>query len=196
MYTWTTREDGAILVDGDKLLTLPAPGDSALARIEAEWGDICARCAKRYVFRNGWLQAMIYRESVGKERAYRQERMQDGTAIVRNGRPLTGIGLLQITDPGLKGGYTDEELYDPHLNIDIGAHYVRSLFTRYGDDFPRISAAFNAGSARKGPEPWGLFATAGHVDAEVRALNTWCSLPLSESDKAEVLSHVDLRNPD
>lgn len=190
-YTWTTREDGAILVEGQPLLVLPRAEEAVLARIETQWGMALDRASDKYRLRHGWLRAMVYRESAGNARAYRQERMQDGTAIVRNGRPLAGIGLLQITDPELKGGLTDEALYNVDTNLDIGGRYVSSLALRYGDDFPRVSAAFNVGSARRGADPWGLFATAGHVDAEVRALNTWTLWPLDESERAAVLASLD-----
>jgi len=74
------------------------------------------------------------------------------------------------------------------------AKYMAELVKRYGADFPKISAAYNAGSVRaplRGFEnPWGMMSTAGHVTAEVSALNYFLLRPLSAEDRANVLAIV------
>jgi soluble lytic murein transglycosylase-like protein len=196
MYRWKMEEDGRVLVsdlpDGPWHAPLLAPADAkVLDAVEARWGDICRAAAARHGLPDGWLQAHIYRESGGNDRAFRQERNPDGTAIVRKGRPLTGIGLLQVTDPGLKGIHTDEQLYDPQLNLEIGAAHMAYLARRYDFDFPKVAAAYNAGAVYDtAMNRWGMKQTTGHVSAEVAALNTWLSRGLSAQDKTQVLASV------
>ncbi len=161
-------------------------------KVEAQWGE---RCRSHSIPRNipdGWLQAMIYRESGGNQKAYRKE---------PNG--WTGVGLLQITHPSLKqkrwipaekrwiGGLTDEQVFEPDMNIGIAAKYVATFIIAYGNDFPRVAAAFNAGSARPSElNPWGLVSTGSHISAEVAALNYYLSTRVVEPP--ELISLVDL----
>lgn len=160
--------------------------------VEARWGALCLEVAARHQLPNGWLQAMIWRESGGNPRAFRQERNPDGTPIISpNGRPLTGVGLLQITSPALKGGRTDEELFSPALNVELGARYVAELSGRpdIKGDFPRVSAAFNAGSVRASQRnPWGMVMTTGHVQAEVCAYNYWLSKRMADESREAALA--------
>jgi soluble lytic murein transglycosylase-like protein len=202
MYRWKQDEDGRVLVadlpDGPWHAPVLAPADAkVLEAIEGKWGAICRAAAAKHGLPDGWLQAHIYRESGGNARAFRQERDQNGVAIMRQGRPLTGIGLLQITSPELKSHWRDEQLYDPATNLDIGAAYMATLAKRYDFDFPKVAAAYNAGSVRvSSANPWGMVQTTGHVSSEVAALNTWLgmatlkTMPLSEQDKAQVLASV------
>jgi hypothetical protein len=121
-----------------------------------------------------WLIAMAYQESGFNERAVNPE--------VKVGPEDDGVGLFQITHPSLKGrklvngrwegGYTDEQLKDPQLNTTIAARYILDLTKRYGNNFPKISAAFNAGSVRPSDKnPWGMHCTGNHITYEVAALN-------------------------
>lgn len=186
MYGWRTTEDGMVLVwdlpNGPERAPMLAPAQAAqLESVEARWGDICRAASARHGLPDGWLQAMIWRESNGNPRAY---------------NPDGGRGLLQITAPALKAGKSDEQLYDPVTNIEIGAHYLAYLARRYADpdgrfNFPKASAAFNAGSVRESSQnPWGMVQTTGHVSSEVAALNTWLSRSLSAEQKAQVLASV------
>lgn len=137
-----------------------------MADIERDWGALCREKGRPLGIPDGWLQAMIYRESGGNRKAFRQE---------PNG--WTGIGLLQITHPSLKRGKPDSEVFIPAVNIEIGAAYVASKIAAYGKDFPKVAAAFNAGSVRESQkDPWGMVQTSGHVMAEVRALNSWIAM--------------------
>lgn len=165
---------------------LPAEEWKSIEAGEAKYGELCRTAGQRNQLPDGWCQAMIKRESNFDERAFRQERNSDGTPRVVNGRLLTGIGLMQITDPGLKGRYTDEELYAPSLNIEVGCRYLGYLASRADvrgpdgkADFARLSAAFNHGHVEDtSANRWGMVSTGNHVDYEVRALNTWTYLKL------------------
>ena len=152
-------------------------------RIEETWGGMCRLFSEAYGLPDGWLQAMIFGESEGNPNAFRRE---------PNG--WTGVGLLQITYPGLKGarkvtidgkskwvgGKSDEELFRPAVNLDVGAKYIASHYKLYGNDFPKVAAAFNAGSVRPPQDkdhenPWWLHSTGNHITREVSALNYWIS---------------------
>ena len=173
---------------------LAGPIRSGMDLVEQRWGDMCREIGSRHQLPDGWLQAMIWRESAGNPRAFRIEKDKFGTPIVVNGRALTGVGLMQITSSALKGRRTDAELFDPGINIELGARYIAELASRPDTkgDFPRVCAAFNAGSARDSSRNrWGLVQTAGHVDAEVAAYNYWLSRQMSDVQRAaaEAMAH-------
>ena len=167
MYRWKTDEDGLIVVtkeDGNLFIpTLTGKQAAVLDSVLARWGDLARAIAEQNSIPDRWLLAMIYQESAGYPRAFRRE--PSG---------LTGIGLVQITSPSLKGEYSDEQLFDPHLNLSIGARYIRQIAARpdVAWDWPKVSATFNAGSPRPSSEnQWNLFCYGNHVDAEVSANN-------------------------
>lgn len=143
--------------------TLPAEKLPVLEKIVSRYETLANKVGDKFGIPRGWLVAMIERESGGNARAYRLE---------KNG--WTGIGLLQITSPGVKVGLSDVSLYDPETNLTCGAHYIAGLITRYGRDFPSVAAAFNAGSVLSSQQnPWGMVQTTGHVSEEVAALNSY-----------------------
>lgn len=189
---WRVREEDSLIATWDlpngaeEIPMLKAEDWAKVRAIEEKWGPLCREIGAKNLLPDGWCQSMIKRESDGFARATRIERHGDGTPIVVNGRPLTGIGLLQITDPGLKGHRTDEELYDPRLNLEIGCRYISYLASRPDTrgkdgkpDFACVAAAFNAGGVHdSSANRWGMRCTGDHVDYEVRALNTWTYLKL------------------
>jgi soluble lytic murein transglycosylase-like protein len=90
----------------------------------------------------------------------------------RKGRNVDSVGLMQILYPdtavALRPGTTLEELYDPELNVDLGARLVAQLLARFPrkelDGFPADTvAAYNAGSPRHRPD--GSFFNQRYVDA-------------------------------
>jgi hypothetical protein len=164
-YAWHAV-DGLVLVTDesrgmvDVPIVLPEPLAGGCLKVWAKWREAIADAAEAARIPAEWVGAMVWRES-------------GGSASIRSFDH--GVGLLQITNPGLKGGHSDDELCDPALNLSIGCSYIANLSSRYRGDFPSVSAAFNAGSARKRAHPDGgfeLVCTGNHVDAEVRALNT------------------------
>lgn len=178
MYTWRIDPNGLVIVsdDGGPEFTPTLTGKLA-ERCEAgiaAWGDKFR--AWGMGVRYEWLIAMALQESNFNPNAFRQERNKDGTPRRdKNGRLLTGVGTFQITDPGLKGSHTDEQLKDPQLNTTIAAKHILTLVAKYGNRFPENSAAYNAGSVHK-PLPgfenkWNMHCWHGHLDVEVPALN-------------------------
>lgn len=214
---WRRRdEDGLIVVwdlpnGAEHAPMLDASQWDAIKAVEARWGELCRDIGGKHQLPDGWIQAMIWRESGGDPRAYRVERDKAGNPIHdATGRPLTGVGLLQITSPALKKRRTDAEIFNPPINIEIGAGYISYLASRPDvkgadgiPDFARIAAAFNHGHIEASTENrFGMVSTGNHVDAEVRALNTWIYLKL-EGEKffaaqalAKQFSTVELLNPD
>lgn len=195
-YGWRQREDGLWVVwdvpadpaapIGPELVMMLSGAQAAIVdQVEARWGDLCRQEAGAYGVPDGVCQSHIYRESGGNARAYRQERHADGSPIISpGGRPLTGIGLMQITAPQLKGTWTDEQLFDPALNIRIGSRYLAFLGKQYNWNFPKVCAAFNAGSVRPSQDnPWNMVQTSGHVTSEVMAYNYWASRRLDEAQR-------------
>jgi soluble lytic murein transglycosylase-like protein len=181
MYGWRTREDRMIAVwdlptGPENIPMLSAPWKDKLETIESEWGDKCRIYGQKHGVPDGVGQAMILRESGGNKDIVSFDH---------------GVGLLQITNPSLKGAHSDEELKDPDLNLDIGFKYIAWLWKKYDGDFPKVSAAFNAGSVRTSTQnPWNMVQTNGHVSFEVAAYNTWLARPLSDEAKAVVLASV------
>lgn len=154
---------------------LPPEDWGSVRRIEAKYGAMCRESGQKHQLRDGELQAMIKRESDGYERA----RNKEGTDDPSN----DGIGLLQITDKGLKRGFTDEQLFDPKTNIEVGAKHLSWIYSLPGvkGDFVKASAIFNAGSVRDSSKnPFGMVSTGDHLDYEVRALNTWLYIKAEE----------------
>lgn len=157
-------------------------------------GELSQRVADKWGVPVEWLRAMQFQESGGNPYARNPEKLP--------GIEDDGVGELQITSAWLKRGFTDEQLEDPETNLTIGArHIVQSLVPTYGHDFPKISAAFNAGSVHhpyKGYEnEWNMHCTLGHIDAEVSALN-WQILDLmeeAERAQAHQFGTLDLLGP-
>lgn len=196
-----TQEGMVVITDPPAFIDERAPvldgiGTAKVAEIEAKWGGTCRTMGALWDVPDGWLQAMIYRESGGKVQARRAE---------QNG--WIGVGLLQITHPSLKGAKRlvvdgkvtwsrprpDGDIETPATNIYIGAKYLRELIDRYGKDFPAVSAAFNHGSVQaSATSPWGMVAAPGHISEEVAALNTWVKLARDAMKLVTTRTLIDL----
>ncbi len=179
---WRKREDDGMIVvwdlgppPGAETVPMASPAVRAVVdHVEAKWGVKCDKYEDKYGIPRGFLRPHIARESGGNERVVSFDH---------------GVGLMQITNPGLKGKHSDEELKDPDLNLDIGAKYIAYLGGKYGWDFPRVSAAFNAGSVRDSSRNrWGMVMTTDHVDWEVSAYNYWLSKRLSDEQKTAAMA--------
>ncbi len=187
-WGWRKREDGYWVVwdlpDGpERVMMPPAEMQKVVDYVERTWGDLDRRVGAEFGLPDGWLQCHEARESGGNAKA----RNPEGTPDPGN----DGIGLFQITYPGLKGrhevskgvwigGYSDVELQDPERNTRIAARYMRDLAKMYDWDFPKVSAAFNAGSVHLPNDaahdnPWNMHMTSGHVTSEVSFYNYWLS---------------------
>lgn len=175
-YRWRMREDGVVLVQtSPEALEAPpvlaAEHRPAMDEVVRRWEALAQEVSGVYAIPDGWLLAMIKRESNG-----------DPAALRREPNGWTGVGLLQITHPSLKRQLSDAEVFVPRVNLTIGAKYTKELIAKYGRNAPMVFAAFNAGSVRESEaNPWGMVQTPGHVSSEVAALNYYL---LRSSEKA------------
>src|SRR5436190_17055569 len=107
-----------------------------------------------------WIRAVIDVESGWNATAYRFEaKINDAS-----------YGLMQLLYRTAQGlGFTGqpEDLYDPAVNIDLGARLLGQLRARYGDDFRRVYSAYNSGR----PDLWETSAqVAANVARALKAL--------------------------
>jgi hypothetical protein len=184
MYGWRHKEDGQVVIwdcpsGPEHAPVLHESLHKSFDYVVIRWRPKCEYLSLQFNIPDGWILAMIWRESGGNPRAF---------------NPDGGRGLLQITSPALKADHTDEELYNPDVNLNIGARYIVNLIRRYGHDFPRVSAAFNAGSVRPSTKnPWNMVQTTGHVSSEVAALNYYLQTKaLTPDEKREIMASVAL----
>ena len=95
-----------------------------------------AAAAQRYQVPPAFLLAIIHAES-----------NFDPHAVSHKG----AVGLMQLmpaTARWMAPGVSRRQLFDPALNIELGARYLRYLANRYGGDAEKILIAWNAGPGR------------------------------------------------
>lgn len=142
--------------------------DRLVKNVISPWKGIVEKYAALYKIPSVYLYALINTESGGDPRA----KSADG-----------GVGLMQITNPALKGSYSDEDLTDPDLNVRIGAKYVEVIIRTVGRDLPKICAMYNFGHiqtkdcpAGTGDPLWGMCnqqGTMSHITRTVLGANTY-----------------------
>jgi len=112
-----------------------------LRRLWRRYGAHVRKHAETYNIPAELLLAVAWRESRGKERAYREEpRLKDAS-----------YGLCQILcstarDLGFQGEC--HKLFDPDLNLRLGAKYLAFLLGVFRFNQLLAVAAYNAGPAR------------------------------------------------
>ena len=95
-----------------------------------------AAAARRYRVPPAFLLAVIHAES-----------NFDRHAVSHKG----AVGLMQLmpaTARWMAPGISRRQLFDPALNIELGARYLRYLANRYDGDAEKILIAWNAGPGR------------------------------------------------
>ena len=184
-----TRERGGA-GDPEVLVFAPKDADAFFSNVVRPWGAaIAAACARHGIpWATPYALAIENAEAGGNPRALRHEPPSD-----RYPNGLTGVGLFQLTDPSIKKGYTDEQLFDPDLNIDLGVQAIAYQVKRYGKDLPRLASAYNCGSATASPGSlWGLCAyQQAYITRVVLAANTMilrgAGVPTSRKDDGNTL---------
>jgi len=81
----------------------------------------------------------------------RQESLFDARAR----SPATALGLMQLIPPTAarvakqlgRPPPTQEKLFDPEVNVDLGTQYLKDLLQRYSNNWFKAIAAYNAGEA-------------------------------------------------
>lgn len=170
----TSKEDALRTAHGSfpsRLIEAPAdldyPGSWVIREVTdiecvMRWLELAQEVASKTFVPVAWIMAMIYAESRGNEKA----EAGDG-----------GWGLLQITHPSLKAGYSKEQVFDPKTNMMIGARLIARHASKIGIGIPGISSCYNAGGAAYGvphaskESPWGMRETPGHISRVVAASN-------------------------
>lgn len=163
MHVWKTLPDGRIQVD----TTIPELAGGLPDKVWS-WRDLAAKYGKAYGVPTHWILGTIYAESGGNPNALN----------VRD--TPHGAGLMQITDPSLRAGHTDAELFDPDLNLRIGVAFLGRLVSSGPErarDLIAVSSRYNAGqkldgSPHAGGEPWGYRESKGHIARVVAAANS------------------------
>jgi soluble lytic murein transglycosylase len=89
------------------------------------------------------LAALIRQESLFEERATSPVGARGLMQIM----PATGTRLAQ--EAGLED-FDPELLYDPEINVYLGARYVAEHYQEYGGSLPSVFSAYNAGAHRVG----------------------------------------------
>lgn len=129
-YDWSS--DMRILIDGQEpRRPVPEPVSG--------WGALIYDAAETYTLPAHFLAGIMALESGGKADA---------------GSPAGAMGLMQLihsTANAMAGRTLSvQEVYDPVINVDLGAKFLRSLWDRYKGDPIKIAFGYNAGSARCG----------------------------------------------
>ena len=58
--------------------------------------------------------------------------------------PKGAVGLMQVL-PSTAAAYGDKDLFDPHVNLDVGSRYLSWLLREFRGDLRLAVAAYNAG---------------------------------------------------
>jgi soluble lytic murein transglycosylase-like protein len=124
-------------VDGRYRLLLATPAEERaehpgnwLAK-SALYDPMIARAARAAAVRPELVRAVIVVESAFNPRALSKRGAQ---------------GLMQLR-PSTARRYGVSDAFDPEQNIPAGAHYLRDLMARFGNDLELTLAAYNAGEA-------------------------------------------------
>ena len=138
--------------------------------METKYDSLIAVNADKYNVPFTWIKAVIATESSFNPNAYRAEKQINDASR----------GLMQLLLQTARNlGYTGvpDGLFDPMVNIGLGAKLLAQLQARYGSDFSAVYAVYNSGQ----PDPEYDAEVAAHVAAANRNLDAvLAELPGSE----------------
>lgn len=145
-------DDGSIEIEGVGRPTSP------LAEAVFQWTDLINEKSAKWRVPAPIIAAIVMMESTGNAGA----RASDG-----------GMGLMQLTHPYAKAGYSDDELVgNPALNVDLGTKLLSEKFAQYGNNPIHALTSYNAGSPRCGrANPWNLINTDNYVGKAIKYIN-------------------------
>lgn len=168
--SYSITSQGLVILDGRTLALSPSDGKLFATNVVNRWQTLASKNARGVPL--AWVLAIIWAESGGNPNAFRTE---------PSGQ--TGVGLMQLTSPALKGGLSDEQLKDPGTNINLGCKFLAAIMKAPPVDLPAVASRYNCGgrgdgsphtSPTSGQNPsWGLCATAGYLERVSAASNTF-----------------------
>jgi hypothetical protein len=135
---WNTRNDGVVEVSTDgAIYTVPVLAASELVSMRRMLGHeaIVIEIADHFDVPVPWVMGLGRHESGGDPRAVNPEKLP--------GEADDGAGLLQITG-ALRGGRTNEQLFNVRTNLTIGVGLIASI-RQVAFDLPATCSMFNAG---------------------------------------------------
>ena len=107
-----------------------------------EYRDLIQEYAAADALDPARVAAVIYCES-----SFRPEAVSSaGARGLMQIMPETGGWIAKKLDEA--GGYTDERLFEPELNVRYGCWYLNYLDGRYDGDLTKATAAYHAGGTR------------------------------------------------
>lgn len=169
--TYSVDGRGLVRVNDGPVLLLSKSEDQAFkSKVVDRWTSLATTASKKYGVPLSWILSIIFVESRGNPNAI-------------NAEVPPGVGLMQITDMGLKRGLSNAQLMDPATNIDIGVAFLSRIVKLGNKDLPRVASYYNCGgrsdgsphtAPTSGQNPaWGLCATAGYLEGVTAANNTY-----------------------
>jgi soluble lytic murein transglycosylase-like protein len=136
-FTSVARPDSAVFRPG--LIEPPTAGETARAAAafgasldSGAYDELIAESATTHHLDPTLVKAVVRAESAFHPRAI---------------SPKGARGLMQLM-PATARGLGCRNVYDPAQNIEAGAKHLRALLDQYGNNLPRVLAAYNAGAAR------------------------------------------------
>lgn len=169
-----------------------------MALSEKELDRIFCMMGKKYKIKKLILKAVAITESSLNERAYRYEPgfwnryMKDKPEW--EGKDMAEVsasyGLMQLMYPtatwlGWKG--TGEDLYNPVINVELGAKLLRKLLDKVKVESSalwsiEIALSQYNGGAWRNPDKFGKLRTQKYVD---KVFDSWCKLRKKEKEECD-----------
>lgn len=112
-----------------------------VSRTMVKYRSLIEKYASSYGLRPAFLAAIILNESSYDSQAYVARTEARGLMQLIPSAARTYVKGTAYADKS----FTEDDLYDPELNICIGANYVRILSDRFGGDPVLIACAYHAG---------------------------------------------------
>lgn len=121
------RPEGKAVAGRGLAAAIRAP--SANPRLKASFSRLIAQTAREHKLDEDLLHAIVNVES-----GYNAQALS----------PKGAVGLMQVM-PATAERFGVTNLNDPRQNLKAGARYLRFLLSQFGNDLPRVLAAYNAG---------------------------------------------------
>lgn len=168
------RSDGCIeLVEGAGIISTPQDFGAV-----NKWRGLINETARRHGIPPAWLAGIMLRESGGNPNAC-SPCSNSCCGTINPG--CCAYGLMQLTQRtgSMQLGKTiGAEIFDPALNLDLGAKLIRQLADKSHACMVCVLAMYNAGSVKCGTAKgcvnagmWNTIENCGYTEGCIRAIN-------------------------